>query len=419
MSLIHQRAVRDKTCGPAANRTASAKLPISIETLNSLQQSALSKTHPPKAHPGPLPSVDLSALPQVEILDGVGLPTDVKAFWSRARSQQAVYRSPFFAVEFTESVARTAETEVNVVTVRRAGQLTALLPIQVNGHIAKPAGLGINDAHGLITHPSESISVVDVVTAAGLRSYEFHAAPPELPGSQRYEAGRTRSFLADLRVDPLGYEHYLREHSTTIDRQGQKTRRMIRQEGALRFEFDCRKRNLLDMLIDWKCEQYQRTHTYNILGVPWIQQLIHDLHTRSRSGLHGILNVLYAGETPVAMHYGMLEGDLLHYWFPVFDPKYGYGSPGTQLFLEVVKQCESLGVQKIDMGYGEQRYKHKLTNVVTEMSYGLADSSSLRRKLYAGKLSTRARLKKLPGRETIKPLARRLLPGWGGDTYGS
>lgn len=388
-------------------------------TLNSLQQSAVTQTRQPAEDTSPQAALDLHAVPQFEILDAVSLPADVTAFWARVRSQHAVYRSPFFASEFTQAVARTAETQVSVATVRRAGTVTALLPIQVVGQVAKPAGLGINDAHGLIADERESLSVVDVVKGAGLRSYEFHASPPEMTDSERYEAGRTRSFLADLTVDPLGYEHYLREHSTTIDRQGQKTRRMIREQGPLRFEFDCRETDLLDMLIHWKCEQYQRTHTYNILGVPWIQQLMHDLHSQSRGGLHGILNVLYAGETPVAMHYGMLDSDLLHYWFPVFDPKYGYGSPGTQLFLEVVKKCESLGVRNIDMGYGEQRYKHKLTNVITEMSYGLADSSSLRRNIYAGKLTARARLKKLPGREAIKPLARRLLPGWGGDTYGS
>ncbi len=49
----------------------------------------------------------------------------------------------------------------------------------------------------------------------------------------------------------------------------------------------------------------------------------------------------------------MIEGDLIHYWFPVYDTTYSYGSPGTILFLEIAKQAVDHGVKSIDFGYGE------------------------------------------------------------------
>ncbi len=357
------------------------------------------------------------AAPQVELLRAGALTSEIRQAWHEIRTAQTVYRSPFFACAFTEAVARCSESPVKVVILRRGGRVTGLLPIQMSGRVARPAGLGINDAHGLLLRDGETFSVTQSLAQLGLQGYEFHAAPPELDECQRYEVGRTRSFLADLTVDPEGYEHYLRTHSTTIDRQGQKTRRLIREEGPLRLEFDSKDPALLDLLIQWKRDQYRRTHTYDIMSVAWIRALMHDLHRCDRGGIHGLLSVLYAGDKPVAMHYGMLDGDWLHYWFPVFDPQYGYGSPGSQLFLEIVRECESRGVTKVDMGYGEQRYKHKLTNVITEMSFGLADSSHLRRNLFRAKRTLKSRLKNVRAREVLKPYARRLLPGWGGSTY--
>jgi CelD/BcsL family acetyltransferase involved in cellulose biosynthesis len=223
--------------------------------------------------------------------------------------------------------------------------------------------------------------------------------------------------MADFEICPGGYEADLRSRSTTVDRQDQKTRRLARDLGPLRFEFDCRSADLLDELIGWKRDQYQRTHTFDILSQAWIRTLLHRLHCWDRDGLHGLLSVLFAGDKPVAMHYGLFEGDFLHYWFPVFAPEYGYGSPGTELFLQVVRECQRRGVTKIDFGYGEQAYKYKLTNVRGRMSHGLADDSSLRRTAYRLKNQARLIAKNAPGKQQLKPILRSLMPNFGGSKY--
>lgn len=351
------------------------------------------------------------------LLEADSLSNSLQNDWIEIRASDPAFRSPFFNLEFTLAVAR-CTGNVKIATAFRGSRGIAFLPIQLNAAGgARPAGLGINDAHGLLVRKSESVTTLQLLAACGVNNYAFHSAPPSLPDSQQFEIGRTRSFLADLTVDPLGYEHYLRTNSTTIDRQGQKTRRLIREYGPLKFEFDSPSSAMLDLLVAWKSDQYRRTHTYDILGVEWIQHLLRDLHQQNRDGLHGVLNILSAGDTPVAMHYGMLEGDLLHYWFPVFDPQYAFGSPGTQLFVEVARYCETHGVRHIDMGYGEQQYKYKLTNVITETSLGLVDASPLRRGWFRQSHALRARLKNLRIRSSVKPLVRKVFPGFGGGTY--
>lgn len=338
--------------------------------------------------------------------------------WSKMRTETAAYRSPFFGYEFLETVAE-VEPNIEVAITRCGSQLISALPFQrVSKHCARPVGLGINDAHGFLRQSPTAVNPLNILSQCNLHSYEFHAAPPELKEMETFAVGRTRSFLADLTVDPRGYEHFLRHSSDTIDRQGQKTRKLIRTLGPLRLEFDCRDARMIDLLVKLKCEQYQRTHTYNILAVDWIRKLLDQLHANVDSPIRGILSVLYAGEQPIALHYGMGEGDLLHYWFPVYDPKYSYGSPGTILFLEIAKHATELGYRAIDMGYGEQAYKHKLTNVITEMSYGFIDASPLRRALYRLHNKWQGGVKKLWLKDLVKPIVRKLLPNLGAERFG-
>ncbi len=333
------------------------------------------------------------------------------------RAARPCYRSPFFGYDFIEACGRVCPN-IQVAMAHDGDQLVALLPfVKRNHRDAGPVGAGINDAHGLLCRSDGEIDLCDFLHRCQLRGYAFHASPIDAPDVQRFEIGRTRSFLADLTVDPLGYEHYLRETSSTIDRQGQKTRRLARQVGPLRLEFDCRDTRLIDYLIQLKGAQYQRTHTFEILAVGWIKQLLYRLHEHEDPRVRGLLSVLFAGDEPVALHYGLLDGDLLHYWFPVYNDQYAYGSPGTQMFLDIAKEATARGVRAIDMGYGEQAYKYKLTNVITEMSYGLADPSLLRRRLHRSYLAWRQQLKGLWFKDHIKPYVRKFMPNLGSKQY--
>lgn len=360
----------------------------------------------------------LAALKSPEILRLVDCDAATQRQWQALRQASPMYRSPFFSFDFLRSVADVG-LQVEAAIQIDSGQLVCALPFQRQGRrVAMPVGLGINDAHGFLKRSDHRMEGPNFLQQCGLSSYHFHAAPPELCATQMYAVGSRRSFLADLKVDPRGYEHYLKHSSDTIDRQGQKTRKLIRKSGPLRLDFDCRDPRMIDLLIKLKSEQYRRTHTFDILAVDWIQRLLRRLHAQVDSPVRGILNVLFAGDEPVALHYGLVETDLLHYWFPVYDPLYAYGSPGTVLFLEIARQAEERGFVAIDMGYGEQPYKHKLTNVITEMSYGLVDGSPLRRAVYRAQLVWQGRVKKFWLKDIVKPIVRKVLPNLGADRFG-
>jgi len=345
------------------------------------------------------------------------LNSSLRSEWDAIRASSPALRSPFFSHTFFEAVGRVSPDNEAAIA-RQAGKVVGILPFQrsKNG-MAQPVALGINDAHGMLATSDAKVGTTDLLCAAGMKRFLFHAAPTDLPDIKRYEAGRTRAFLADLTVDPRGYEYFLKHNRDTIDRQGQKTRKLIRTKGPLRLDFDCRDPKMLDYLIELKGQQYRRSQIYDILSVDWIQRLLHDLHRNCDSPVRGLLSVLHAGDDPVAMHFGMLEGDLLHYWFPVYDTQYSYGSPGTVLFLEIAKQAVDQGVRAIDFGYGELPYKYKVCNVVTEMSFGLIDRSPFRRAAYRTGVAMLAQMKKPWLKERLKPLMRVLMPNFGEHRY--
>ncbi|MFK7735527.1 MAG: GNAT family N-acetyltransferase [Pirellulaceae bacterium] len=341
----------------------------------------------------------------------------LRADWRDIRQSSSDFRSPFFSLAFHELVS-SLNPGVEVACMQQGGRTRAILPLRRDSQgRAKPAGGGINDAHGLLCMPGFEVPFPEFLQRAGLRNYAFHAAPPESHEAKTFEMGRTRAFLADLTVDPDGYAAFLKKRSRTIEKQGQKTRKLGREVGELTFEFQSPDRQVLERLIALKRSQYQRTHTFDIFSVPWIEQLLFALLAKNEGELQGVLSVLSAGGKPVAIHFGIREGDLLHYWFPVYDPDFHFGSPGTQLFLDVVRACERDGITKIDMGYGEQAYKHKLTNVITEMSYGLVEANPLRRAAFRWKQQFEGVFKRSKIREVLKPYARKVMPGFGGDKY--
>ncbi len=119
----------------------------------------------------------------------------------------------------------------------------------------------------------------------------------------------------------------------------------------------------------------------------------------------------------VAARYGMLEDDWLHYWFPVYDSQYHQYSPGTAMFLEIANAAMVACIKKINLGYGEQSYKHKFVNTITEMPYGCISSC---RMMYLKEQASRTvltRVKHLPGKPILKRLLRSVWQSFGSSHF--
>jgi CelD/BcsL family acetyltransferase involved in cellulose biosynthesis len=338
--------------------------------------------------------------------------------WKNWRTAADIYKSPFFSVDFAQAVGEVRK-DARIAIFENARQPTGLIAFQqLNRRTIVPLGGAYNDLHGVLGCVDSNNDFNTLMRSLNADSFRFHAMVDNTTASiGKHAYGSTKSFLADLSAHPSGYVSFLETTRQTIFKQRKKTRKMIKDLGPMRLEFDCRESKVLEQVIDLKRDQYRRTHIFDLLSVPWAQQLVRVLHERNEGTCRGLLSVLYAGDTLVAGHYGMIEGSMMHYWFPVYDYQYHQYSPGTALFLSVAEEATRLGVEKIDFGYGEQPYKIKLTDTVSELPFGCVDRSAVR--WWGHRCATWLNdcRSSLPYKETLKPLVRRLFPNLDGSQY--
>ena len=130
--------------------------------------------------------------------------------------------------------------------------------------------------------------------------------------------------------------------------------------GRLRFVLDTRDVTDLHTLMAWKSDQYQRTGRIDRFSQPWIVQLLEDLLETRNEHFSGLLSMLYAGDVPVAAHFGVRFGPTLSYWFPAYSTRFNVYSPGLLNTMRLIEGVAAQGTGLIDLGRGHNRYKEKL-----------------------------------------------------------
>jgi len=221
------------------------------------------------------------------------------------------------------------------------------------------------------------------------------------------------SHYLDLSDGWEAYRKWVRKHSSTVKRQGQKTRALEREVGPIRFELDCDQDEVLEKLIQLKRQRYQRSATFDILSVQWAADLLREIHRIRQSDFQGLLSAYWAGDQLIGVHFGMLTDSTLHYWFPVYAPAYQRYSPGTEMLMLSAEHACQLGKKKLDLGYGDDDYKFKFCNGHEKVACGVIDFNPLSRKIESARYELRTRLKGVPMKPMAKRMLRAVFPGFG------
>jgi CelD/BcsL family acetyltransferase involved in cellulose biosynthesis len=193
---------------------------------------------------------------------------------------------------------------------------------------------------------------------------------------ERYVAAVAPSPVIDLTDGFAAYEQKLRIKSPQFCRDiARRARKLDRETGGLRFTADSRNIGELRTLVRWKSDQYRRNGWSNIFDRPWVVDLIEYLFSTHSDRFGGLLSVLYAGETPVAAHFGLRGSNILAHWFPAYDPGFSKQSPGLIQHLRMAEETAAMGVHIIDMGTGPERYKQTLKSRDLFVSKGVVARS--------------------------------------------
>jgi CelD/BcsL family acetyltransferase involved in cellulose biosynthesis len=286
--------------------------------------------------------------------------------WADVQSQAAAMDSPqlgnpFLAPEFALAVGR-HRRGVRIAVIRENGRPVAFFPYQRTASgVGRAVGLGLSDCQGLVHLPGFQWDSRELLRVCGLAVWEFDHL---VAGQKAFEEGAGSWHPSPVMDVEHGYQAYLghlRSHAPKFVRTTlAKERKLGRDLGEVHYVHDQRDPAALHTLMEWKSAQYRRTGRSDRFSKAWIVELAeHLFHSRSDT-FAGLLSVLYAGDRPVAAHFGMRSPSVLACWFPAYDPAYSKYSPGLILHLKMAEAAACEGNAYLDLGRGAKDYKESL-----------------------------------------------------------
>jgi CelD/BcsL family acetyltransferase involved in cellulose biosynthesis len=297
------------------------------------------------------------------------------AAWRQIQQSQPHLQNPFLAPEFTLAVAR-QRPAARVAVLEESIGVVGFFPYEVRRRlVGVPIGYGISDCQGPIFRAGLDCDPVELLRACRLPVWEFDHL---MAGQQPFAPFHSR--LAGSPVINLagGYRAYIDDCNRAGDvvRQAlRKQRRMVREIGPERFEWDDRDPRVLTTLRDWKSAQYRRTQQYDRFATPWIQGVLEDLLASTAPDCRAVVSTIYAGDRPVAGHLGLRSRSVLAYWFPSYDLELARHSAGILLCLRMAEAGAADGVGQIDLGKSEALYKTRLKNGEVPVAEGRVGQS--------------------------------------------
>jgi CelD/BcsL family acetyltransferase involved in cellulose biosynthesis len=279
--------------------------------------------------------------------------------WRRLQQAEATYDSPFFTPEFTQAVAE-VRNDVFVAVIEDE-QPVGFLPYQMNslgfGH---PVGWRLNDFQGPIIQSGVHVDTTKLLRSCRLINWRFDHLATGISVVDGQIHGTAPSPFIDLSKGFNAYRESCRASGSKVIKQTErKMRKVIREVGELRLEFQDTGRDAFEALLRMKAKQLRQAGEFPVINHVWVRCLLERVRKTDVGGFAGQLTSLYAGEHLIAVHFGIRSRNVIHWWMPTYDPRFEQYSPGALLLLRSIEEAAASGIQRIDLGKGNERYKQR------------------------------------------------------------
>lgn len=310
--------------------------------------------------------------------------------WRRLQAENPSLDRAFLSPEYVQALGGVRD-DVEVAVLEAGQTISGFFPFQrVSSRVARAPGLRLCDFQGLVAPPHLDVDVTRLLRACGLHAWRFDHVLDDQVAWRRWHVSRSESAYVDLRA---GYEAYLAERRAAgagwVSQVQRKARKMAREVGELCFRFDCRDEAVLNQVLSWKSAQRERTRTEDVLKQQWVRESLRRMLDARGPTFACVLSALYAGKRLVAGHLGLRSGRSLHVWFPAFDLEYETYSPGLLMFTEMYRAAAAQGLESVDLGKGDERYKQSMGSASISVAEGYVDVRRLhglvRRAWYTGR----------------------------------
>lgn len=349
----------------------------------------------------------------ITVIGASQLDASLQAAWRDLQAGNASLQSPCFAPEFTLAVAEVRD-DVRIAVLEQEGRISGFFPHQARWGIGLPVGGRLSDHHGVVCASGARWNWLQLLRAARLSSWRFD----HLPREQAAQVARSTPALSPVMDLSRGFAAYLAgRRACGIRRLGEierKGRKLAREVGPLRFEAHTTDQRVLETVLRLKSRQCRRTGVPDFFAQAWARALAQRIAATQTPHFSGCLSALYAGDTLVAAHLGMRSPGVWHWWFPVYEQALAPYSPGGLLLLNVAQAAAAQGHAMLDLGKGEDPYKHSFADA----SLPLAEGWVHRPALSTAWLATRGKIRQWTQAaswlQPLRPIVRRMRQTQGG-----
>nr|BFE85710.1 hypothetical protein GCM10020093_083110 [Planobispora longispora] len=250
-----------------------------------------------------------------------GLGAAELALWRSWQAPGSGLDSPFLAPDFALAIDRARkDVRVEIAVFEDGSGLAGFLPTSgTAARWAGPSAWGSPTARAWSTGPAPGPPAGRpggrLALGLGVRP------PPRRPAAPPRARRRARGLpVMDLSE---GYDPY-RDARRALTRSAiggveRKDRKLGREHGELRLEYGCRDPEMLRLMMRWKSAHYRRTGAADRFGWPWVRQLVEESFATATEEYGGLLSTLHAGDTPVAVEFGLRSGTVYERWFGAYD----------------------------------------------------------------------------------------------------
>jgi CelD/BcsL family acetyltransferase involved in cellulose biosynthesis len=315
---------------------------------------------------------------QVDVMRPTELSPAMAASWRALQRQGRGWDSPFLSPCWAKSVELARDGHgVRVAVVSDQGEPRAFMSASVGAITAVAAGGAMSDYEGLVGDPGPDFDPTELVRALGVSRYDFSHVPAGQAIFAPHARGEALSWIIDV---PDGYEPYAAQRRAAgvsalkeIDR---KRRKVEREVGETVFTACSTSRADFERLIELKRAQYRLTSQTDVLGVPWTRRLMEGLFDLKSPGFGGSLFTLHIGGALAAVQFHLMGEATIHAWMIAHDPALERYSPGLMLFQAILRWMDGQPYDRLDLGYGDYRFKTELSNAATTLIQGFVGRPS-------------------------------------------
>ncbi|MGH6958565.1 MAG: GNAT family N-acetyltransferase [Caulobacteraceae bacterium] len=316
---------------------------------------------------------------EIDVLRPSELTPEMVALWRGLQRASSVSDSPFLSPCWARAVEHAQGGEgLKVLVLSERGEPRAFMAARAVRGAAMAAGGPMSDYEGLVGEPGDAFAPQDLVRALGVSRYDFSHVPAEQAPFASHARGRAISWIVDLEH---GYAAYAAERRqagvSTLKDLDRKRRKAEREAGEPRFTAGSASREDFGRLIALKREQYRLTRQTDVFAAGWPLRLLEDLFALSVPGFGGQLFTLHLGERLAAAHFHLMGEKTVHAWIIAHEPEFERYSPGLLLFQDVFRWMDAEPYERLDLGYGDYRFKRELSNRQQALLHGFVGTPSV------------------------------------------